>query len=125
MRICIVYICAYIVLVCIGIYIHTHVHFCAVATVRRGALLFLATFATFTACFLIKTFIHAFLPYLLPFPFCLSCDPCIHAYLLPYLLPYVCQNGSKVHCIRFVGLFKRFNCVDHTFTPFAPFRALK
>lgn len=91
---------------------------CAVVTLGRGALYSLATF---TACFLIKTFIHA---YLLPFPFCLSCDPCIHAYLLPYLLPYVCQNGSKVHSIRFLELFKRFNCVSHTFVPFVLFCVL-
>ena len=49
----VVYICAYIVLVCIGIYIHAYESFYAVATFCRGALLFLATFATFAAVFII------------------------------------------------------------------------
>ena len=46
MRICIVYICAYIVLVCIGMYIYAHVHFLCACNIEPRRALFLAYLCT-------------------------------------------------------------------------------
>ena len=82
----VVYICAYIVLVCIGIYIHAYESFYAVATFCRGALLFLATFATFATFATVFSSLQPFRS-LLPrhalafalLPFCLSCVPSLRS----------------------------------------------
>ena len=84
MRICIVYICAYIIVCMYVVYFRAYIILRAHATLRRGALLFLATFATFAAWFLSKP-LFMLLPYLLPFcPFSTFAAVC--AYLLPFLL---------------------------------------
>ena len=68
MRICIVYICAYIVLVCIGIYIHAYVHFlCGCNSEARRAF----DLCNLCSMFFEQTFIHAFCrTFAAALPFC-------------------------------------------------------
>lgn len=105
--------------VCIGIYIFMRMFiFCAVVTLSRGALLFLATL-----CSLCSTF------FLIKPLFMLFCRT-FARYLLPFLsvmrfLPYLCSrfafcrsfapNACNVHFMRFLSGFKRVNCVARTF----------
>ena len=90
MRICIVYIWAYIGFVCIGMYIHAQDSFYAVATLSRGALLFLATIAavsiTFAAC-----------RFRLPLPYHLVM---LCRFAVPFAVP-LRPNTCNVHFIRF------------------------
>lgn len=81
------------------VYFRAYIILRAHVTLRRGALLFLATFATFAAWFLSKP-LFMLLPYLLPFcPFSTFAAVC--AYLLPFLLLKRLQRS-------FYAVFKRF-----------------
>ena len=64
MRICIVYICAYIVFVCIGIYIHTHVHFLCGCNIGARRAFVPCNLRNPYSMFLIKNLYSCFLPYL-------------------------------------------------------------
>ena len=90
----VVYICAYIVLVCIGIYIHAYESFYAVATFCRGALLFLATFATFAAVFIIAavsiTFAASCVGFWLFAPPCLYRRPRV-----PFAVPFALKRLQR------------------------------
>lgn len=125
MRICIVYICAYIVLVCIGIYIYAHVHFCAVATLSRGALLFLAYLCNLCSMFLIKPLFMLFCP----FARFASRSSSLHhlVILLPFLRTF-CRTFAAKHLQRsFYTVFSRFKrskFLACTFVHFAPFQAV-
>ena len=103
MRICIVYIRAYIVLVCIGIYIYAHVHFMHLQRFAAARFIRLQPSQPLQHVFDQKP-LFMLLPYLLPFcPFAflafLPCVPCV-----PFAVPLY-SNACNVHFKRF---FKRF-----------------
>ena len=101
MRICIVYICAYIVFVCIGIYIHTHVHFLCGCNIEARRAFVPCNLRNPYSMFLIKNLYSCFLPYL--------CS----RFALSVPLPFLCLVPLAVRFPKrlrgsFYAVFKRF-----------------